>query len=90
MKISIIFEGLDEGEVGGFAGAEGVSFGGGALVGAVADAGAVCECFGLGVEGFGVAEVDCIVGIEVFFEALDVAVLGEVDKNGVCEDVNFD
>lgn len=62
----------------------------GAFIFAVADACTICEGFSLGAEGFWVVEVNGVIGVEVFFEALDVAVLGEVDNNGVCKDINFD
>lgn len=85
----IALNSLDERAVAGFAAAERVAVNRATLGSAVADAGAVCECFGLGVEALRLVEIDCIVGVEIFFEALDVIILGEVDKNWVCQDVNF-
>lgn len=60
------------------------------LIFTVADACTICEGFSLCVECFRLVEVNSIIGVKVFFETFDVAFLSEVDKNGVCEDVNFD
>lgn len=71
-------------------GAEWVALDRGAFIFAVADACTIREGFCLGVEGFRVFEVNGVIGVEVFFETSDVAFLSEVDKKGVCKDVNFD
>ena len=76
----IALNSLDERAVAGFAAAERVAVNRATLGSAVADAGAVCECFGLGVEAFRFVEVDGIVGVKIFIEALDVAVNNEVHK----------
>lgn len=57
----VVFDGLDEGEIGGFGGAEGVARGGGVVVGVVAEADAEGDGFGFGGERFGRIEGDEIV-----------------------------
>lgn len=48
---------------------------------AITYAGAVCESFGFGSKFFGY--VECIVRVEIFFEATEVFILNEVDGERV-------
>lgn len=62
---SIVFDGLDEREVFGFGGTERIALRRDSFIDSVADAGAECEGFGLGLECFGFSEIDGIVGVKV-------------------------
>lgn len=85
---SIVLDGLDEREVIGFGRTERKMLYRGAFIDAVADAGAEREGFGLGLECFGFAEHESIVGVKVFLESIEVVVLDKTYKNGVVYDVD--
>lgn len=76
---SIVLDGFDEGSVGRFARAERVAIRHGAFIFAVSETGAESEGFFFGVENFRLREVEGIVGVEQFFETVDVIVHNEVD-----------
>ena len=56
---------------------------------AVAETGAESEGFFFGVEDFRLREVESIVGVEKFFEAVDVIVHDEVNSEGFGNNVYF-
>lgn len=86
---SIILDGFDERCVGRFARAERVAIRHGAFILAVAETGAESEGFFFGVEDFRLREVESIVGVEKFFEAVDVIVHDEVNSEGFGNNVYF-
>lgn len=86
---SIVFDGFDEGQVFFFGAAEWEALYRGAFVESVTDAGAESEGFGFGVEDFGFGEDDCIVGVKILFEAVDVIVHDEVNSEGFGNNVYF-
>lgn len=75
----IIFDGFDEWSVGRFARAKRIAIRHGAFIFAVAETGAESEGFFFGIEDFRFREVESIVGVEQFLEAVDVIVHDEVD-----------
>ena len=86
----IVLDGFDEWSVGRFARAERVAIRHGAFVGAVAESFAESEGLLLGLEHFGFGEVEHIVGIEIFLEAVDVIINKEVDGERVGNHIYFD
>lgn len=86
---SKVLDCLDEREIFGFGGTERKTLHRDAFIDAVADAGAKREGFGFGLECFGFAEHEGIVGVKVFLEAVEVVVLDKTYKNGVVNDVDF-
>lgn len=85
----IIFDGFDERQVFFLGAAEGEALYRGAFVEAVAETGAESEGFFFGVEDFRLREVESIVGVEKFFEAVDVIVHDEVNSEGFGNNVYF-
>lgn len=77
--LSIVLDGFDERSVGRFARAERIAIRHGAFISSEADTCAESESGFLGVENLRLREVERIVGVEQFFEAVDVIVHDEVD-----------
>ena len=80
---SVVFEGFDERQVALLGCAERITLYRGTFISAIADAGAVSESFGFGSKFFGFGNIEGIVGVEIFFEAVEVFVLNEVDGERV-------
>ena len=89
VDFSIIFDGFDEGGVGRFARAERVAIRHVAFIFAVAETCAESKSFIFGVENLRLREVECIVGVKKFFEAVDVIVHDEVNSEGFGNNVYF-
>lgn len=85
----IALNSLDERAVAGFAAAERVAVNRATLGSAVADAGAVCECFGLGIEDLRLGKVEHVVGLKILLEAGEVIVNEKTDGERVGDNVNF-
>lgn len=79
VNFSIVLDGLDEWSVGRFARAEWVAIRHGAFIFAVTETCAESEGFFFGIEDFRLREIESIVGVEQFLEAVDVIVKDEVD-----------
>ncbi len=86
---SIIFDGFDEWCIGFLARAERMAVGSGSFVCAIAYAGAESESLLLGVENFGFGEVEHIVGVKVFLEAVDVVINEKIYCERVGNYINF-
>ena len=87
--VSIIFDCFDERQVGFLARAERIAFGSGTFVCAISYAGAESECLLFGLEHFGRSEVEILVRIKVFLEAVDVVVNEKIYCESVGNNINF-
>ena len=86
----IVLDCFYERQVDGLARAERIAVRCGAVIRSIAYAGAESESLSFGVENFGFSEVEHIVGVEIFFEALNIIINKEVDGERVGYNVNFD
>lgn len=86
---SIVFYYFDEGSVGRFARAKRIAIRHGAFIFAVTETCAESEGFFFGVENFRLGEVEHIIRVKVFFEAVNIIVNEEIDSEGVGYNVNF-
>lgn len=85
----IVLDCFDERSVGRFARAQRVAIRHGALVRAVAETFAEGERLFFGIEDLRLGEVEHIVGVKIFFEAVNIIVNEEIDGERVGDNVNF-